>query len=130
MSERIPITPGTEIVIDALEWREPAWEFDHPSAVLAPVVRTWESGRCIESIVEDLCVDACVDGYLSSEPVEDGVVGRRWRVATLRRRFREALSGKEFPVMCYQAERVRVRFGLDSDGELDFTIVEAPDAHP
>jgi hypothetical protein len=117
------VADGTVLVFDALQWDEPGWEFGSPSVVLAPVLRVWENGESLEQIMEDLCDEACVDGELHSEPVEEGLVNRRWKLTTLRQRFREAIAGREFPVKNYQAQRVTMRFYRDEHGELAFDEV-------
>ena len=125
MSERIAVASGTEITIDVLVWQE-GWDFDHPTVVLRPVLRYSPNGDDAEQMIEDMCEEAAVNGYLESDYDEgNGLVDRCFPLALLKRRFADALRGVEFPVKGYEATRVRMRFTPDpSDpGELMWTEV-------
>ena len=108
MPRQIEIKPGTEIRIRALRWDD-GWEFDCPAVVIDPVLRVRENGESLEGIVEDLCIDACVDGVLKDqdawrwEPAPGGALGY------LRRKYYRKNV---------QRCDVRVRFHLDEYGEL------------
>lgn len=116
------VQEGTTIIFDLLSWRED-WEFDHPSAMLRPFVRIWEDSRSFEGMVEDVCIDACLDGDLPEGDDDDGGIVI---IPTLKRRFREAMNGRRFPVKQYQATQVVVQFYRDSDGELAWREMAPP----
>lgn len=119
---RIEVRDGTTLVVDVLRWNE-GWEFDCPVCVLRPVVRFSPNGDHADALVEALCFDAAMDGYVESESTASGVVDRQYPIKTLRRRWSEARGGKQFPVKCYTASRFRVRFFDDADG-LAFDVQE------
>jgi hypothetical protein len=114
----IEIKEGMTLVCDTLEWRDECWEFDHPSMMLSPVIRCFESGIGHESIVEDALIDAVVNGRLESEDFDEQWAWRGYKLPLLRRRFHEALSGKEFPKARYKAKRSTVVITKDKNGEL------------
>lgn len=116
----IEIKDGTVITVRALEWQED-WEFDHPTVILSPVRRYSPNGDSMEEMIESLGIDACVDGKVGDEFVEDEFEWRGWSWATLRRVYSAALRGKRFPKKRYRAKQVEMKFYLD-DGELAFTV--------
>jgi hypothetical protein len=126
---RIEVNDGTVLTIDILRWNE-GWDFDCPVAVLRPVVRFSPNGEHAEEMVEDLCGDAAVDGYLISEEEEGGLIDRQYPLKSLKRRWAASRRGVEFPVLCYTASRYRVRFFIDTDADADdvlaFEAVEVP----
>jgi len=111
-----------------LTWIEPAWEFDHPSVVLRPVVAFSPNGDAADVMIEELCLTAGLDRKLVSEPVEDGLVDRIYSLRQLKRRWAEARRGVEFPVKGFEATRVRVRFVADPDTPGELTWEEIEDA--
>ncbi len=121
MAERIEVRDGTVLTIDVLRWNE-GWEFDCPVCVLRPVVRFSPNGDSAEDMVENLCIDASIDGHMESE-LEDGVVDQQYPFATLKRRWAQARGGKQFPMKGYTASRFSVRFFPDQDG-LAFEVTE------
>lgn len=116
------IHEGQIIVCDTLSWDD-EWEFDHPSMMLSPVIRCYESGRCHEGIVEDVLINAIVEGELRSESFEQSWGWRGYKLPILRRRFKESLAGKTFPKANYHAERRIVQIIKDQDGELTWKEV-------
>jgi hypothetical protein len=122
---RVPVVAGTTLTFDVLRWDE-GWDFDCPVCVLRPVLRFSPNGEHADQIVDDLCVDAITDGYLTSEDTEDGLIDRQYPLASLKQRWAAAWRGKEFPVRQYTASRFVARFMDDphEPGELTFEIVE------
>lgn len=123
MSNPIKIKEGDVITFDTLRWND-GWEFDCPSMILRPVIRCCEDGSHCEGMVEDVMMDAvCGNNILPTEDFETQWGWRRYNLNTLRRRFREALAGKRFPVAHYFAERMTVKVVKDDDGELTWETV-------
>lgn len=126
------VRDDTVIFVDVLEWREP-WDFDHPTCILRPVVVYSPNGDGAEEMVESFCETAAERGVVSDdEPeVENGIVDRQFPLQRLKRRWREAVDGKEFPQKGYEATRWRCRFYEVEDlGEkmLHYEITEVPHA--
>ncbi len=115
------VEAGMNLTVDVLEWRED-WEFDHPTLVLAPVLRYSPNGESSEGMAESLGIDACLDGEIKSEDVAREFEWREWSLARLRRVFAQAYSGKQFPKKCYRAARWRLKFFNEESGELAFTM--------
>lgn len=113
----IKIEEGMTLVCETLRWND-GWEFDCPSMMLSPVIRCFESGSHHENIVENVMIDAVIDGNLKSQDFEKAWGWRGYKLPALRRRFREALAGKRFPVANYHAEREVVKIIRDARGEL------------
>lgn len=109
----IKIEEGMVFVCETLSWHD-GWEFDHPSMMLSPVIRTFENGANHEQIVESVMIDAVVDGEMKSQDFEKSWGWRGYKLPVLRRRFREALAGKCFPKACYHAERSVVKIVPDT----------------
>lgn len=116
-TEPIPLKEGMVFRCDTLRWND-GWEFDCPSMMLSPVIRCYETGAHHENIVENVMIDGVCDGVLKSEDFQRTWGWRGYNLSTLRRRFREALAGKKFPKVNYQAERSLIRIVLDKFGEL------------
>jgi len=108
----IKIEAGMTFVCDTLRWQD-GWEFDFPSLMLAPVIRIFESGMGHDQIVEDVLIDAVCTGTLTSHSFEETWGWRGYKLPVLRRRFRESLAGKEFPVANYSAQRTVVQIVPD-----------------
>jgi hypothetical protein len=67
----------------AIEWRESGWEFDHPSVLLEPFIRYSPNGESCEGLIEDACIDICVDTDLK-HPIRAEIHGSdakefKWR---------------------------------------------------
>ncbi len=114
----IEIKPGMTVDFDVLTWDD-GWEFDCPAVLLFPVVKCFESGisgdRLIESVLEDACI--ADDPTLRSDDFQKQWGWRGYKLPVLRRRFRESLSGKRFPISNYIAKRRTVIF---TPGEFGF----------
>ena len=82
----IRIKMGTEIRMRGLRWSAD-WEFDCPTAIIAPVFRFHEDGCSLEYAVESLLIDACADGYLKDHNPHYWESFRGWSPAYLRRKF-------------------------------------------
>lgn len=122
-SRRIEVRDGTELTIDVLRWDE-GWDFDGPVCVLRPVIRFSPNGESAEHMVEDLCLNAAVDGFLTCEGTErGGLVDRQFPLASLKHRWAAARRGVHFPVKGYTASRFHVRFFATAD-DLDYHITK------
>lgn len=122
---RIPVGDGTTLTFDVLRWHE-GWDFDCPVCILRPVIRFSPNGDEADQIVDDLCVNASVDGYVDCEGTENGLIDRQFSFASLKRKWSMARAGKEFPVKDYVASRFSVRFFAGEDGlEFEMTEVES-----
>lgn len=122
--QRIDVHDGTVLLVDVLRWHE-GWDFDCPVCILRPVIRFSPNGEQADQMVEDLCVNASVDGYIESEGTEGGLIDRQFPFVRLRRQWSKARSGHASPVKVYTATRFRVSFFLDADG-LSFNMAEVP----
>lgn len=115
MAREIKIEPGLEIRIRGLRWDD-GWEFDCPVVILDPVLRVHEDGCSLEHAIEDLCIDACIDGVLKDHEAwrwEDAPGGS---IGYLRRKFyRKHVERAD----------VKVRFIL-KDGELEWEDIPSP----
>jgi len=103
------VLEGDVFTIDALEWFE-AWEFYNPTVILRPVYREYDASR-LDDAIEDILLDAVCEGQFRG-------YGKRYglSLSTMKRRFREALNGREFPQRGFTAKRVHVRITRDGDG--------------
>lgn len=114
----VKVADGTKLRIRVLRWDE-GWEFDCPTVIISPVLRVYEDGMSIEGAIEDLCIDACIDGEIRDRERAtwrwDGAKGGG--LAYLRRKYYQR-----------HVERgdVRVEFYIDEDGRLAWE--ESPDA--
>lgn len=117
------IEEGMIIECDTLLWDD-GWEFDHPSIMLAPIIRCYESGRDHDQIVEDVMIDAVVNKHLESQDFEEEWGWRGYKLPVLKRRFREAIAGKVFPKAGYRAKRSKVKIIRDRKGELTWEVIE------
>lgn len=113
---RIEITPGLQIRVRGLRWSA-GWEFDCPTAIIAPVYRFHEDGCSLEYAVESLLIDACIDGHIKDNDPHFWADFRGWSPAYLKRQFYRK-----------HVERVDllVTFELDKRGELTWTECEYP----
>jgi len=114
----LKVQDGDLVVFDVLEWFHEGWEFGHPTLMLRPIICIHHDNGA-ESLVETCCIDlACGDTlrYLFDCDKHE-IEWRGWNMATLRRRFNQALRGKKFPIANYKAYRITALFYLDK-GEL------------
>jgi hypothetical protein len=116
--KRIPVVAGTEIVVDVLRWNE-GWDFDCPVCILRPVVQFSPNGDHAEDMVEQLAINASIDGYVRDEGTEGGLVDRQFPLASLKRRWAANRRGVEFPQKGYTATRFRIRFRPDTDQDAE-----------
>lgn len=107
---------GTQIRVRGLRW-DAQWEFDCPTAIIAPVYRFHEDGCSLEHAVESLLIDACINGQLKSHDPHFWDSFRGWSPAYLRRKFYR--RGVEHVDLL-------VTFDLDEDGELTWREREYP----
>lgn len=112
-SDYLDIKAGDELTFDVLQWDE-GYEFGAPCLILSPVIRE-NSDSHPEAMVEDVCIEAVLDGQLLRNNQQQQIEWRQWNLKTLRRRFNEALAGKKFPKADYQATRKKVRFFWDAE---------------
>ena len=106
----VQIKPGVEISIRALRWDD-GWEFDCPVVILDPVLRVYEDGRSLEQAIEDLCIDACIDGVLKDHEAWRWAEAPGGALGYLRRKFRRKGVERAYAT---------ARFVLDEDGELSW----------
>jgi len=111
--EYLEIKAGDVLTFDVLQWDE-GYEFGAPCLILSPVIRE-DSDSHPEAMVEDVCIDAVLDGKLLLNNEQQQIEWRQWNLKTLRRRFNEALAGKKFPKLNYQATRKKVQFVWDEE---------------
>lgn len=111
--KEITIAPGLTLNFLVIRFNT-GWEFDCPVVVLEPVLRFYEDGRSIEHAIEDVLIDACVDGKLKRE--NENI--RRWNLKYLRRKALACLKGQKFPIAWAQAGREQATFCLNADGNL------------
>jgi hypothetical protein len=123
----VEVCAGTKLIVDVLRWDE-QWEFDCPVCVIRPVVRFSPNGESAEHMVEDLAIDASIDGVVRDEGTERGLVDRVYPLHTLRRRWNQARRGRVFGRKAYVATRWEVHFFPDPDApnELTFAYRELP----
>lgn len=120
------IEVGMIFACDTLAWND-GWEFDCPSMMLNPVIRMYENGKSHEHIVEDVLIDAICGGSLRGQDFVATWGWRGYKLPVLRRRFKEALAGKNFPKANYRAARTYVRIIQDPNGdETDMTWEDVP----
>lgn len=117
MIKELEIKEGDILLCQTLEWTD-GWEFDHPSMMLSPVIRCYENGSSHDYIVEDVLIDAVCVKKIKSEDFEKSWGWRGYKLTVLRRRFRESMMGKVFPVAGYHAREERVRIIKDERGDL------------
>lgn len=118
----IEIREGMILVCETLYWDD-GWEFDCPSMMLSPVIRCFENASSHERIVENVMMDAVIEGTIAPQDFEKAWGWRGYKLPVLRRRFREALAGKHFPVAGYRAERETVKIIRDEYGDLTWETV-------
>lgn len=115
MRTLLRVVPGLEITVRAMRWSA-GWEFDCPTAVISPVFREYEDGRSTEGAIEDLCIDAILDGEIKSNDIKFWEEFRGWSMDYLERKFYRKHV---------QRETQRIRFILDEDGELSWEVLAA-----
>lgn len=112
----MPVKAGDCVTFDVLRWDE-GWDFDCPVVVLRPIVRFSPNGEHAEEMVESCLEDASIDGELRSHEHDD-IIDRQYPIGQLKRRWREAWTGKkEFPVKQYTAHRIVARFVHDDEDD-------------
>lgn len=105
--------PGDIITFKGCTWNEPQWEFGCPSILYSPLCR-YSPDHSLESLVEDACIDLCVDG-----PQKTG-----WSASELREFQWRGWSPRGFAYRRRATHtEIRVRFFLDEDGLLAFTYL-------
>lgn len=117
------IKEGTIITVDGLRF-DADWEFDCPVLILRPVIKYSPNGESIDSMIEDLCIDAAIDEEIVSEDVSREFEWRGWNINYFKRVFVQALKGKNFPKRKYEAERQKIKFYRNSQGELEFIKIK------
>lgn len=121
-TETFAVKAGDVVTFKVLEWFHEGWEFGRPAMMLEPVIRIEHDGSA-ESLIERVCLDlACNDNPLERLQNCDRreIEWRGWNLATLRRRFSQAVKGKRFPVAGYASTVDTVRFQLDERGDLEW----------
>ncbi len=110
------IKEGDVVTFDVLTWDE-GYEFGAPCLMLSPVIRE-NSDSHAEAMIEDICIDLVCQDKIVQNNESDQIEWRGWNLKYLRWKFNEALAGKKFPKMNYQATRKKVKFIKDKRGEL------------
>jgi len=113
----------------AIEWHEPQWEFDHPTVVLSPVISYSPNGESSEKMIEDICIDLCINADdetdMEDEDVSKEFEWRRWNLKTMQKVAKARLAGKDDWKSKYaRVTRQKIKF-FQKDGELQFEVVES-----
>lgn len=113
----------------ALEWREPQWEFDHPTVVLSPVVSYSPNGESSEKMIEDICISLCINADdetdMKDQDVSEEFKWRKWDFKTMKKVAKAKVAGKDdwktkgAIVTCQ-----KVKF-TEKKGELHFDVIES-----
>jgi hypothetical protein len=124
------IKSGHVVEFNVLLWHEPQWEFDHPTVILAPVVAYSPNGKSAEKMIEDICIDLCVEADLENgKDIEDEDVSvefnwRGWDVKRMNKVFANRMAGKEdWKSKSAKAYKAVVKFETIDD-EICFTYLE------
>lgn len=112
---------GTNFIVRGLRWNED-WEFDCPVLLLSPFIRYSPCGETIEHLVEDLGIDASLDGEVKSHDYSKEFEWRGWKLDYLNKVWNSAISGKKFPKKNYQAEEWKLTFVQDAEFPEDLTF--------
>jgi hypothetical protein len=107
--DRIDLKHGLILTFKTLKWDD-GWEFECPSMCLSPIIHFYEDGSSHHKIIEDVCLEAICCGHFKSDDFQKACGWRGYNLPVLRRRFREALGGKKFPVAGYQAKEETIIF--------------------
>lgn len=125
------IKAGDTVEFIALKWNEPQWEFDHPTVVLSPVVMYSPNGTSPESMIEDICIDLCInaDSGESVEKLDEDVTKefewRRWDVSRMKTVAKNRLNGKsDWCSKGARAAKVTVKFVKEGE-ETSFEVTNA-----
>ncbi len=111
----IEVKAGLEVRVRGLRWDD-GWEFDCPVVIIDPVLRVYEDGCGLDQAMEDLLIDACIDGQIKDHEAWRWEEAPGGSLAYLRRKYyRKNVERMD----------VKVRFCV-VDGEL--TWQEARDA--
>jgi len=89
--------------------------------VSQPIIQIDENSSHAEYLIEQTCINAVIDKKLKSDKDFDNEHGcnwRGWNLKYLRRKFNEALAGKDFPKVNYIATRKKVKIVLDKKGKM------------
>lgn len=124
-SDYIEVREGDRLTFDVLTWQHEGYEFGRPCLMLAPVIRE-NSDADPDSLIEDTCIAAVIDGKLEKNNQQRQIEWRGWNLPQLRRRFNEALAGKKFPVAGYRATRQQVQIVKGNDGQLTWSAPGGP----
>lgn len=115
------ITSGDKFMFRGCMWDD-GWEFDAPIVVYTPAKRIGEGGsicrNSILGVIEDVCIDACVDGEFKSEWSPDDrreFEWRGWSPAGFARRKRAVHVAIE--VEFYTDEQGNMQFRTELDDE-------------
>lgn len=118
------IKSGDTIEFIALEWREPQWEFDHPTVVLKPCFNYSPNGDSMEKMIEDMAIDFCCDEDIQDEDYSEEFNWRRWKVKNMLKTAINRLKGKDD----WKSRGARVMkrkiFFYQDEGEITFDILE------
>lgn len=117
------IENGTVIIVDALRWND-GWEFDCPGLILSPVIKYYDNGASLDSMIEDLCIDASANKSMVDEDIKHEFEWRGWNLQYFKKVFKDSLHGKKYPKRDYQTLRQKVKFFIDEHDELNFMFID------
>lgn len=111
-----------------LEWQEPQWEFDHPTVILFPVVKYSPNGESAEKMIEDICIDLCINADTGEDYPDEDVTKefewRRWNLKIMKNVAKQRLQGLDtWKTKCARVVAKTVRFYI-RDGEMSFSDVK------
>ena len=111
---------GSVVEFKGCVWDD-GWEFDAPLILYSPVERYDHVGsicpESLESIVEDVCIDLCIKGFVKEKFIASDLDEFRWRSWSPKgfSRRRRAVHGT-----------IKVKFTLDGHGERSFEYTSRP----
>lgn len=129
--EYLTVKPGDILTFDILTWQNEGYEFGRPCLMLSPVIRE-DSDHEPWNLVESVAMDFVCFGKALKNNQQDQINWRGWNLKTKRRRFNEALKGKEFPIAGYRATRTVIEIVKDEKWEnglnyREISTVEGPE---
>jgi hypothetical protein len=122
------VKDGDIIEFIAMRWDE-NWEFDHPAVLISPIKDYSDDGRSSEQMIEDACIDACIDG-MKEYKAEEEFKFRGWNWSKLKRIANNYLAGNknEWKTKSVFVCKQKVRFFLNEDYELESEVLETQEA--
>ncbi len=124
------VKPGDIIEFAGLRWDD-QWEFDYPSVILDPVFKYSSCGEPPEAIIEDLCLNLCIESEqdrnynpVMSEGEKMEFDWRRWKVGTMKKVIKDRLNdGTMWKSKFATAVKLKVEFYQEGD-TIEFRVLE------